>query len=114
MQNGNQAMTNHNAALDVLELARKAEKKWLLDGDSQHTSFVHGYLAAASAEQAQADKAGMVDKLPTLPEIDDEGRQFLHYNPNTDDLVEFVQNYAKNYASLALSQPSPTAQGKEG
>ena len=31
----------------------------------------------------------------TLPPITDEDRQFLHYNPNTDDLVEWVQNYAR-------------------
>ena len=30
-----------------------------------------------------------------LPEITDEDRQFLHYNPNTDDLVEFVRQYAE-------------------
>jgi hypothetical protein len=29
-----------------------------------------------------------------LPEISEEDRQFLHYNPNTDDLVKWVRAYA--------------------
>ena len=33
--------------------------------------------------------------IECLPEIDDEDRQFLHYNPNTSDLVEFVRAYAR-------------------
>ena len=31
----------------------------------------------------------------TLPPITDEDRQFLHYNPNTDDIVRWVQAYAE-------------------
>ena len=30
----------------------------------------------------------------TLPPITDEDHQFLHYNPNTDDIVRWVQAYA--------------------
>ena len=35
-----------------------------------------------------------------LPEISDEDRQFLHYNPNTSDVVEWVQEYAKRAVKL--------------
>jgi len=31
----------------------------------------------------------------TLPPITDEDRQLLHYNPNTDDIVAWVQAYAE-------------------
>ena len=41
-----------------------------------------------------------------LPEISDEDRQFLHYNPNTSDVVEWVQEYAKR----AVKQNYDTAQ----
>ena len=34
------------------------------------------------------------DSQPALPEITAEDRSFLHYNPNTDDIVEWVQHYA--------------------
>jgi hypothetical protein len=37
-----------------------------------------------------------------LPPINDGDRQWLHYNPNTDDLVEWVQTYARK--AIALSQ----------
>jgi len=30
----------------------------------------------------------------TLPPIDEEDQRFLHYNPNTSDLVAWVQAYA--------------------
>lgn len=35
-----------------------------------------------------------------LPEISDEDRQFLHDNPNTSDVVEWVQEYAKRAVKL--------------
>lgn len=34
-------------------------------------------------------------RLDELPAITDEDRELLHYNPNTDDLVAFVQDYAR-------------------
>ena len=34
------------------------------------------------------------DSQPALPEITAEDLSFLHYNPNTDDIVEWVHNYA--------------------
>jgi len=37
-----------------------------------------------------------------LPPIDDEAQQFLHYNPNTADLVEWVRNYAR--AAIAMDR----------
>jgi hypothetical protein len=36
----------------------------------------------------------MREQAIDLPPISDEERKFLHYNPNTDDLVEWVQAYA--------------------
>lgn len=37
-------------------------------------------------------------KLPSLPPLEDEDRAFLHYNPNTQDLEDFVRAYALQYA----------------
>jgi hypothetical protein len=34
------------------------------------------------------------DSQPVLPKITAEDRSLLHYNPNTDDIVEWVQRYA--------------------
>ena len=45
-------------------------------------------LVPYKAPTAQADSQ------PALPEITDEDRSFLHYDPNTDDIVEWVQHYA--------------------
>ena len=35
------------------------------------------------------------DSQPALPEITAEDRSFLHYNPNTDDVVDWVHHYAR-------------------
>lgn len=43
-------------------------------------------------------------ELPELPPITDGEKQFLHYNPNTSDLCDFVRNYAMGYARLAVAQ----------
>lgn len=32
--------------------------------------------------------------MELLPQITKEDREFLHYNPNTSDIIEWVQNYA--------------------
>ena len=39
------------------------------------------------------ERVASTDEL-ALPLIDDEDRQFLHYNPNTSEVVEWVQEYA--------------------
>ncbi|MBV7457359.1 hypothetical protein KW843_22960 [Acidovorax sp. sif1233] len=47
--------------------------------------------AAAPAAPAQPGLEGERD----LPKITAEDRSFLHYNPNTDDIVKWVHDYAK-------------------
>lgn len=37
-----------------------------------------------------------------LPPITDEDRQFLHYNPNTDDIVAWVRSYAESARAEVL------------
>lgn len=41
-------------------------------------------------------------KMPGLPKLEDEDRAFLHYNPNTQDLVDFVHAYALSYGKAVL------------
>lgn len=43
----------------------------------------------------------MKKMIITLPEITEEDRKFLHYNPNTSDIVELVQNYAMKAIEIA-------------
>ena len=43
-------------------------------------------------------KVASTDELGLLL-IDDEDRQFLHYNPNTSEVVEWVQKYAARAVS---------------
>lgn len=49
---------------------------------------MRAYADATCAMRAQADSQ------PVLPKITAEDRSLLHYNPNTDDIVEWVQHYA--------------------
>ena len=42
--------------------------------------------------------------LGPLPEPDDEDLQFLHYNPNTSDIVEWIKNYARAYAAAEVEK----------
>jgi hypothetical protein len=44
-----------------------------------------------------------------LPPITDEDRQFLSYNPNTEDIVEWVQAYARRSIEAARSSAGPDA-----
>lgn len=41
--------------------------------------------------------------LPPLPEIDAEDRQWLSDNPNTSDIVAYIQKYATDYALAAIA-----------
>lgn len=34
-------------------------------------------------------------KMPEMRQIDEEDKQWLHYSPNTSDLVEWVESYAR-------------------
>ena len=109
---------DHQTAADVLngktvsdEVMRKfvAVARWAHDdrvGLRATLLSVRGELASREAEIALLKKALMdaeapqpsptpqADSQPVLPEITAEDRSFLHYNPNTDDIVEWVQHYA--------------------
>lgn len=51
------------------------------------------------------------DSQPALPEITAEDRLFLHYNPNTGDIVKWVHNYARAAITAALAaSPTPPAE----
>lgn len=49
-------------------------------------------MAAASCTGLTTEPAGA---YPAMLEITEEDRSFLHYNPNTADIVELVQKYAR-------------------
>ena len=38
-------------------------------------------------------------RMPELRPLTDEERQFIHYNPNTSDLEEWIHTYAREYAA---------------
>ena len=42
----------------------------------------------------QPTPTAQADSQPALPEITAGDRLFLHYNPNTDDIVDWIQRYA--------------------
>ena len=46
-------------------------------------------------------------ELPPPPTLSDDERQWLHYNPNTSDIEEWVYGYAVAYARAALSARKP-------
>jgi hypothetical protein len=50
-----------------------------------------------------------MNRAVSLPPISDEDRQFLHYNPNTADLVAWAQEYARS-AVLADRERRPADQ----
>jgi hypothetical protein len=45
-----------------------------------------------------------------LPEITKADRMFLHYNPNTDDVVEWIQDYAR----VALAEKEKECEEMQG
>lgn len=56
-------------------------------------------IAAKSAQVQQA-----VGELLPPPTLSDDERQWLHYNPNTSDIEQWVYGYAIKYARAALQQ----------
>ena len=52
-------------------------------------------IRAALASAPKPSPTPQADSQPALPKITAEDRSFLHYNPNTGDVVEWVQNYAR-------------------
>ena len=68
-------------------------------GDEEHRAWLLSALRAVWCGEAVPPVASPIanapaDSQPVLPEITAEDRSFLHYNPNTDDIVEWVQHYA--------------------
>lgn len=68
----------------------------------------------AALSSAAAQPAGEYPPLPkpALPKITAEDRSFLHDNPNTDDIVKWVQNYASaavNADRAMRAQEAPAA-----
>jgi hypothetical protein len=42
--------------------------------------------------------------MPALHQLTEEERQFLHYNPNTPEVEEWVHNYAREYAAQQAAE----------
>lgn len=59
------------------------------------------FFADAAAVRA-ATTGAWANCLPPLPEVSDEDKLFLHYNPNTNDVLEWIGNYATAYAEAAV------------
>lgn len=49
------------------------------------------------------------DRLAELPPIDEEDRQWLSYNPNTSDIVDWIQRYALSAIAAIAKQPDAGA-----
>lgn len=60
---------------------------------AENTTLQQGYDAARLEIEALRMRT-QADSQPALPKITAEDRSFLHYNPNTDDIVKWVQHYA--------------------
>lgn len=73
------------------------------------TNGVAAVKTTGKADSPIAARAS-ADSQPAPPKITAEDRSFLHYNPNTDDIVEWVQNYANasiNADRAARAAPQP-------
>ena len=62
-----------------------------------------------AATTAQAAPVAQADSQPALPEITAEDRSFLHYNPNTDDVVDWVHHYASAAIASDRASRAPTS-----
>ena len=51
-------------------------------------------IRAALASAPKPSSTSQANNQPALPEITAGDRLFLHYNPNTDDIVDWIQRYA--------------------
>ena len=93
-------MTNQQGAPEALRLADALECRTTSWPDKVFAAAVIRRLyaenerLAALVEAPQPSPTPQADSQPVLPEITAEDRSFLHYNPNTDDIVEWVQHYA--------------------
>lgn len=68
-------------------------------GDEEHRAWLLSALRAVWCGEAVPPVASPIanaaaDSQPALPEITAVDRLFLHYNPNTDDIVDWIQRYA--------------------
>jgi hypothetical protein len=61
----------------------------------------------ASTKNALSPNGASSEPVTELPPITNADRQFLHDNPNTDDIVKWVQNYAGLAIALASSVQQP-------
>ena len=72
--------------------------------DRTHALRMQAAPKAAPVAQAASSQSEAATELPPITNAD---RQFLHDNPNTDDLVKWVQNYAGLAIALASSAQQP-------
>lgn len=71
-----------------------------IDGDEQ---YIQPALKQLSSEIQSALLAKLaVMEMPPVPNLTQEEREFLHYNPN--NLVDFVQGHAAAYGRQAFAQ----------
>jgi hypothetical protein len=73
---------------------------YLAQAASELRSIASLLAAPAEGQQAApAADASQPESLVPMPEVDG---ALLHYNPNTGDLIEYVQDYARTYAAACL------------
>lgn len=81
----------------------------LTDDEIDCLAFDAGGLPNSHIEFARAIEAAILAKLasaelPPVPDLSEEEKQFIHYNPNTGDLVDFIQGHAAAYGRQAYAQ----------
>ena len=107
-------MTNQQWAPEALMLAGAvdhwARADYGLRGDEMRKAaaelrrlhYENQRLAALVEAQQPAPSAAAV-----LPEITAEDRSFLHYNPNTNDIVDWIQRYANTAITADRASRAP-------
>jgi len=76
----------------------------LLDGCK---SVMDSIAVSSSVIEHNKQEPVQAGELPPPPTLSDDERQWLHYNPNTSDIEEWVYGYAVAYARAALSARKP-------
>lgn len=69
-------------------------------------TYQDGTVATGVAPLPETSPSQLVD-LPPPPELSDDERRWLHYNPNTSDIEQWVYGYAITYARAALAARKP-------
>lgn len=75
------------------------------------SDFACKFFRVAPTAQAAPAATPRADSQPALPKITAEDRSFLHYNPNTDDVVKWVQDYACAAVSADRATRAPADSG---